>query len=438
MLFTRCPQCTTTFRVTEEALNKAGGRVRCGRCASVFNARAELRETGAPAAVPPAPPAVPPAPSAVPPAPPAAPPAPSAAPPAPAAAATPPTTTAAAPPPAAAAAAPPAPTAAPAAGTPLALGVAPPATLPAAEPAPSAPTTPAGPPAPVPHTTTAAPDTAAPEPARAAAAVGEPPAAAASPASDAPPGHGADPYDGAVAAIVAQVERGAADSAREESFDDGDAAALPREPELPDQRVDEVLAGNQGLAESTAAMWAFENPPREPASKFWSAAAALALLAFAAQNVHHFRADLAGRAAIGPWVQRAYGIFGIAVTPNWDVHQYQILDWVAAAEPNARGQGTLELNARIHNRGPRAQPYPHVHVELKDRWDETVGRRTFRPAEYLDATGSATAPMAAGTTVEARLRVVDPGPDAYGFELDVCVEAQRDELTCGNDEIFSE
>ena len=41
MLFTRCPECTTTFRVSDEALKKANGQVRCGRCANVFNALVE-------------------------------------------------------------------------------------------------------------------------------------------------------------------------------------------------------------------------------------------------------------------------------------------------------------------------------------------------------------------------------------------------------------
>jgi len=154
--------------------------------------------------------------------------------------------------------------------------------------------------------------------------------------------------------------------------------------------------------------------------------------------VHHYRSDLARHESLGPLLQRAYGALGMTITPNWDVRQYRILDWVAAAEPNSRGQGTLEINARIHNRGPRAQPYPYVHVELKDRWEESVGRRTFRPAEYLPTGSSASAAMTAGAIVQARLRVVDPGPDAYGFELDVCVEDQRGELTCGNDEIFLE
>src|SRR5690606_25218797 len=45
MLFTRCPHCDTIFRVTDEALAKAGGRVRCGRCANVFDATADLRES---------------------------------------------------------------------------------------------------------------------------------------------------------------------------------------------------------------------------------------------------------------------------------------------------------------------------------------------------------------------------------------------------------
>ena len=46
MLLTRCPECDTTFRVTDETLKKASGQVRCGRCASVFNAYAELQGAG--------------------------------------------------------------------------------------------------------------------------------------------------------------------------------------------------------------------------------------------------------------------------------------------------------------------------------------------------------------------------------------------------------
>ena len=37
-LQTQCPNCQTRFRVTEEQLGIAKGKVRCGNCMKVFNA----------------------------------------------------------------------------------------------------------------------------------------------------------------------------------------------------------------------------------------------------------------------------------------------------------------------------------------------------------------------------------------------------------------
>ncbi|HEX7954673.1 MAG TPA: zinc-ribbon and DUF3426 domain-containing protein, partial [Burkholderiales bacterium] len=41
-LYTRCPQCETTFRVTTQQLQASGGQVRCGHCQNVFDAFATL------------------------------------------------------------------------------------------------------------------------------------------------------------------------------------------------------------------------------------------------------------------------------------------------------------------------------------------------------------------------------------------------------------
>lgn len=44
---TRCPDCQTVFLITEQQLGAAGGKARCGRCGTVFDARAALLpETG--------------------------------------------------------------------------------------------------------------------------------------------------------------------------------------------------------------------------------------------------------------------------------------------------------------------------------------------------------------------------------------------------------
>jgi predicted Zn finger-like uncharacterized protein len=324
MLFTRCPACNTTFRVTDEALTKAGGQVRCGRCANVFNANAELRETVSPQGAAPAP-------------------------------------------------------------------------LPAT-PAPSA------------------------------AEVEEPPARVTA---------GDQPLDAlSVAAVIAQVklvgdesQAQHAETQRSESVARQEAAALSVE------QVQQVL--EDPAASATTAIWALENPVQAPrASGWWRFGTLLAVIALAVQGIHHFRESLAGQSLIGPWVQQAYGMFGTPLAPRWDIEQYQILDWIATAEPNTRGQGRLQITARIHNRGPQPQPYPHIHLQLKDRWEDTVGSRIFDPSEYLQAGAAATQMMPPGNTVQAQLDVVDPGPDAYGFELDVCVEVETDVVTCGNDEVF--
>lgn len=52
-MLTRCPSCTTTFRVTPEQLKVRLGRVRCGQCQAVFNALDSLVEEAPQNAVPP-------------------------------------------------------------------------------------------------------------------------------------------------------------------------------------------------------------------------------------------------------------------------------------------------------------------------------------------------------------------------------------------------
>ena len=126
----------------------------------------------------------------------------------------------------------------------------------------------------------------------------------------------------------------------------------------------------------------------------------------------------------------------MTATPRWDVHQYEILDWVATAEPNTRGVGSLKISARIQNRGPQQQPYPRVQLRLKDRWEKAVGSRMFVPDEYLSRDAPRARLMAPGETARAEIEVVDPGPDAYGFELDVCIAVEADRLTCRTDKVF--
>jgi hypothetical protein len=227
--------------------------------------------------------------------------------------------------------------------------------------------------------------------------------------------------------VVAEANVAAAEAAAEARADEkSDPHAISA------TEVDRVLTDDQ--AKPVPYVWLHPEPRR--GSRWWTVGSALALLVLGTQALHHFRSDIAGHATFGPWLTAAYRTFGAEIAPNWDVHQYEILDWVATAEPNSRGLGSLKITARIQNRGPKRQPYPAVQLRLKDRYDAAVGSRMFTPAEYLPRDTPRGRLMSPGETARAQIEVVDPGPDAYGFELDVCIEVEASLVTCGTDEVF--
>jgi len=355
MLFTRCPECTTTFRVSDEALQKAHGQVRCGRCASVFNAIAEQVQSDEQAAQNAGNDAQ----------------------------------------------------AVAAVTAPVALPDAAPAPVPSQEPA-------------APIETTAVVFEPTPLPHRAGELT-----------TPAAPGIGV----GSLEDVVAEAELA--------SHENGDPAFAPaahgrvEATPISAEQVDEVLAtASDTPLLSTEPPWQPLAAPPLRTKRWWRLAAAIALVVLALQTANHFRATIAGHPTFGAWAQQAYALVGVTVTPRWDVRQYEILDWVANAEPNTRGVGSLKISARIQNRGPQQQPYPRVQLRLKDRWEKAVGSRTFGPEEYLSHDSPHARMMAVGETARAEIEVVDPGPDAYGFELDVCIEVEAQRLTCRTDKVF--
>ena len=317
MLFTRCPDCETTFRVTDEALKKASGQVRCGRCASVFNAYAELQDSARVSDSQPAPPLI------------------------------------------------------------------------------------------------------------------EAPLEHAEPAQPVPAPTATQATTLVTAEAHVDASKAGSTAAADETDDDLDLITA--------KEIDQVLTTSVGAGPAPGGpAWSTlaAAPVPDRPSRWWGAAAALAVLGLLAQGVNHYRSEIAGHPTFGPWIQQVYGLVGTELTPSWDVSQYEILDWVATAEPNSRGLGSLKITARIQNRGPLQQPYPAVQLRLKDRWEAAVSSRVFTPAEYLPSESPHGRLMSPGETARAEIEVVDPGPDAYGFELDVCIEVEASLVTCGTDEVF--
>jgi hypothetical protein len=152
----------------------------------------------------------------------------------------------------------------------------------------------------------------------------------------------------------------------------------------------------------------------------WAVAAGALLLLFGAQVVHSQRDQLVRRAGVGPLVAQAYDLLGLPLAVPTDLSAYELRQWGAASDPNEADR--LLLRASIVNRAPYAQPYPLLRLALQDRFGATLGIRDIAPADYLPGAG-APGLLRPGERADAEVRIVDPGKEAVGFEMDVCVTA---------------
>jgi predicted Zn finger-like uncharacterized protein len=131
----------------------------------------------------------------------------------------------------------------------------------------------------------------------------------------------------------------------------------------------------------------------------------------------------------GAWLSVHAPMQGGDGKPSAVLSTYQLRQWGVTGDPGANG--TLRVRASIMNAAAQLQPYPLLRVTLADRFGTRVGAREFEPAEYL---GKAPARMLApGERVDATLNILDPGKDAEGFEIDVCVRSAEKKIVCAGD-----
>lgn len=169
-----------------------------------------------------------------------------------------------------------------------------------------------------------------------------------------------------------------------------------------------------------ADVFAAGDEPEASRSWRWLLVVSLAvlLLVLAAQAIHFWRGDIVRHPLAGPWLLRAYAAAGLELDPPVDLAAFELRQLGAANDPIQAGR--LKVRASLVNHAPFAQPYPLLRLSLQDRFGTTVGVRNLEPAEYLPG-GRAGALLAPSRRADAEIVFVDPGRDAVGFELDVCL-----------------
>ena len=175
----------------------------------------------------------------------------------------------------------------------------------------------------------------------------------------------------------------------------------------------------------------FDHAPQESARAFipWLAAAIAAGVVLIAQVVHQNRDWLAAHAPLGGSLRALYSKMGTPVAPPANLSAYQLRQWGVTGDP--AGDGTLRLRASILNTAAQLEPYPLLRVTLANRFGGSIGTRDFEPSEYL---GKPTAKLLApGERTDATLDILDPGKNAEGFEIDVCLRGADRRVSCAND-----
>jgi predicted Zn finger-like uncharacterized protein len=178
--------------------------------------------------------------------------------------------------------------------------------------------------------------------------------------------------------------------------------------------------------------------PRSPPSaapqrqfRIWLGAAIVSALLLIFQMLHQNREWFVAHAhgPFGGIVRVLYGALGTPLPTPANLSAYQLRQWGVTGDPEAHGK--LRLRASILNTAAQLQPYPLLRVTLADRFGKSIGTRDFEPSEYL---GKPTARLLApGERADANLEILDPGKNAEGFEIDVCMRVADQRVSCAAD-----
>lgn len=196
---------------------------------------------------------------------------------------------------------------------------------------------------------------------------------------------------------------------------------------LPDPAVETTTDAGAAAEEALEPWMEDAEPPRRGWA--WTLGSVALLLLLAAQALHHWREPLAHHPTLGPAVVTLYAALGEPLAPELNLRAYTVTQGRVDAAAEA---GALRVSAVITNRTGVPQERPLLQVTLEDRYGAPIGRRTFHPEEYAANSATPTSPMAPHEELPAMVEVADPGNEAVGFKLDVCIFAAS-VLHCASD-----
>lgn len=97
--------------------------------------------------------------------------------------------------------------------------------------------------------------------------------------------------------------------------------------------------------------------------------------------------------------------------------EYQIEQTKIAFHPDA--PAAIRISTSVRNGAKIEQPFPDLQLTLTDKTGKIVGRRNFRPAQYLGPTFRAEKKLAPESVTIIDLDLAEPAQNAIGFEVEL-------------------
>jgi hypothetical protein len=148
----------------------------------------------------------------------------------------------------------------------------------------------------------------------------------------------------------------------------------------------------------------------------WIAAVVVLLVALSLQLAYAFRASIAAAwPATRPVLESACARLGCSVPLPRRTEQLAIESSDLQADP--KRPNTVILTASLRNRGTGVVAHPALELTLTNAQDQSIAKRVFQPADYLDDASGATRGMAAMSEVGVRIALDTGELKPAGYRL---------------------
>ncbi|HET8800848.1 MAG TPA: DUF3426 domain-containing protein [Marinobacter sp.] len=142
----------------------------------------------------------------------------------------------------------------------------------------------------------------------------------------------------------------------------------------------------------------------------------LALLGVLVAQVTWFQFDrLSAIPELRPFYEKACQLAGCELKPLINVEAIQSRKLVVRTDPENRNQ--LVVDAVIINRADFEQPFPAIALTFSNLNGDVVAQSVFTPDEYLAGDGKTLTTMPPETPVRIAISIRDPGRDAVNYNI---------------------